>query len=142
MQRLIRFMGTVSVDTSPSLASRLKAKAFVVFPHSSYIRIGWCPSRQRPLRPLTSAVEFPPPRRIIMTEPTSATRKRYVTGLFNDRASAERAYEAVSERGYTRDDVNLVMSDDTRKRYFSGDQAVTTELGTKAAEGAGIGAGI
>ena len=65
-----------------------------------------------------------------------------VTGLFPDRDSAERAYQDLSARGYSNDDVNLVMSDETRKRHFSGTDSVKTELGTKAAEGAGIGAGI
>jgi uncharacterized protein (TIGR02271 family) len=65
-----------------------------------------------------------------------------VTGLFPDRDSAERAYQDLSSRGYGNDDVNLVMSDETRKRHFSGSDSVKTELGTKAAEGAGIGAGI
>src|SRR3569832_968962 len=40
--------------------------------------------------------------------------------------------------GYDRDDVNLVMSDETRKKDLSGTGA-HTELGNKAAEGAGIG---
>lgn len=62
-----------------------------------------------------------------------------LTGLFNDRDSAERAYQALSDRGYTRDDVNVVMSDDTRTKNFSGSGQPTTELGNKAAEGAGIG---
>jgi hypothetical protein len=70
-----------------------------------------------------------------------ATNDRYLTGLFPDRDSAERAYQGVVERGYDRDDVNLVMSDETRKTHFAGDDR-QTELGTKAAEGAGIGAGI
>lgn len=65
----------------------------------------------------------------------------YVTGLFPDRDSAERAYQHATERGYKQADVNLVMSDETRKRHFAGD-GPTTELGTKAGEGAGIGAGI
>nr|WP_314621524.1 YsnF/AvaK domain-containing protein [uncultured Noviherbaspirillum sp.] len=65
-----------------------------------------------------------------------------VTGLFPDRDSAEDAYRELSTRGYSQDDVNLVMSDETRQRYFSGDQAVKTDLHTKATEGAGIGAGI
>ena len=65
-----------------------------------------------------------------------------MTGLFPDRDSAERAYQGVVDRGYKSGDVNLVMSDETRKRHFSGDDGRTTELGTKAAEGAGIGAGI
>lgn len=69
-------------------------------------------------------------------------RRRMVTGLFRDRDSAERAYRSVSDRGYNRDDVNLVMSDDTRKRYFTDGGAVETELGSKAAEGAGAGAAI
>ncbi len=64
-----------------------------------------------------------------------------VTGLFPDRASAEAAYNAANTRGYHGDDVNLVMSDDTRTRHF-GDNAVETELGNKAAEGAGIGGAI
>jgi hypothetical protein len=67
---------------------------------------------------------------------------RQVTGLFLDRDSAERAYRTVTELGYERDDVNLVMSDETRKRYFSGDDTQSTELGSKAAEGAGIGGAI
>src|SRR4026207_621522 len=65
---------------------------------------------------------------------------RMVTGLFRDRESAERAYGSLSERGYGKDDVNLIMSDDTRKKYFSDDE--DTELGTKAWEGAGKGAAI
>ncbi|HEX6707264.1 MAG TPA: hypothetical protein VF169_21075 [Albitalea sp.] len=63
-----------------------------------------------------------------------------VTGLFRDRDSAERAYQAVTDRGYSRDDVNLVMSDETRKRHFASGER--TELGSKAAEGAGIGGAI
>ena len=65
-----------------------------------------------------------------------------VTGLFHDRDSAERAYSDISARGYGKDDVNLVMSDETRKRHFLAGGARETELGSKAAEGAGIGAGI
>jgi uncharacterized protein YjbJ (UPF0337 family) len=65
---------------------------------------------------------------------------RMVTGLFRDRDSAERAYGSLSERGYSKDDVNLLMSDDTRKKYFSDDD--DSELGTKAWEGAGKGAAI
>ena len=74
---------------------------------------------------------------------TAAARQRsnrMVTGLFRDRESAERAYGSLSERGYSKDDVNLIMSDDTRKKYFTDDEA--TEFGTKAWEGAGKGAAI
>ena len=66
-------------------------------------------------------------------------RPSIMTGLFRDRDSAERAYDTLTSRGYGRDDVSLLMSDDTRKRHFSNDPR-RTELGTKAAEGMGIGA--
>jgi hypothetical protein len=66
-----------------------------------------------------------------------------LTGLFRDRDSAERAYQSISDRGYSREDVNVVMSDETRKRHFgSNTGGRETELGTKAAEGAGIGGAI
>lgn len=74
-----------------------------------------------------------------------ASNDRYLTGLFPDRDSAERAYQGAIERGYKSDDINVVMSDETRQRHFGSGSTVggqETELGTKAAEGAGIGAGI
>jgi hypothetical protein len=76
------------------------------------------------------------------TTTTTSNHPPMVTGLFRDRESAERAYSTLSERGYSQDDVNLVMSDETRKKHFSGSGAQDTELGNKAAEGAGIGSAI
>ena len=64
-----------------------------------------------------------------------------VTGLFRDRESAERAYGSMTKRGYGQDDVNLVMSDETRRKHFAVDDR-ETELGSKALEGAGTGAAI
>lgn len=67
-----------------------------------------------------------------------------VTGLFPDRQSAEAAYTSAEARGYGKNDLNLVMSDDTRKRHFDSSTSTggETELGNKAAEGAGIGGAI
>lgn len=64
-----------------------------------------------------------------------------LTGMFRDRQSTENAYNTLHERGYTKDDINLVMSEETRNKHFSGD-VKETELGTKAAEGAGKGSAI
>ena len=64
---------------------------------------------------------------------------RLMTGMFRDREAAERAYECVTSRGYTDKDVSLLMSDETRTRCFPREAVTKTELGTKAAEGAGIG---
>jgi len=75
------------------------------------------------------------------TTGATAGRSRLVTGMFRDRESAERAYGSLATRGYSNDDVNLMMSDETRKKHFA-DDGRETELGTKAAEGAGKGAAI
>src|ERR1044071_8778656 len=74
------------------------------------------------------------------TKQSTGTNRSWVTGTFRDRDSAERAYNSMSSRGYSQDDVNLLMSDDTRKRYFSDD--TKTDLGSKALEGAGAGGAI
>ncbi len=68
------------------------------------------------------------------------TDRPWVTALFSDRDQAEHAYQSLAARGYDVDDINLVMSDDTRKKYFA--SAEDTELGTKAAKGAGVGGAI
>jgi hypothetical protein len=69
------------------------------------------------------------------------TQSPYVGGIFKDRTSAERAYQSLESRGYSKDDVSLVMSDDTRTRHFS-DGSADSELGSKAMEGAGAGSAI
>lgn len=78
-----------------------------------------------------------------MADSASASRGRgrMVTGLFRDRESAERAYSSLGSRGYSNDDVNVMMSDDTRKKYFS-DAHKDSDLGDKAWEDAGKGAAI
>ena len=74
-------------------------------------------------------------------ENTSNTDQRMLTGMFRDRESAERAYNSLHSRGYTQDDVNLMMSDETRKRHFEKTDN-DSELGNKAMEGAGAGSAI
>jgi len=73
---------------------------------------------------------------------TAATtgRSGMLTGMFRDRDSAEKAYNSAISRGYTKDDVNVMMSDQTRDTWFAdGDD---TGLGSKALEGAGTGSAI
>ncbi len=69
----------------------------------------------------------------------TTTTGPYMTALFPDRDNAEHAYEALADRGYTRDDISVMMSDETRTQHFAHGE---TELGNKAAEGAGIGSAI
>lgn len=68
---------------------------------------------------------------------TSAGQPTLVTGLFHDRTGAERAYQLITERGYTMRDVDLVMSDETRVRHFSDDSC--PDIAPEAVRAAGDG---
>lgn len=74
----------------------------------------------------------------------SATKaeRQWLTGTFNDRESADRAYESMRSRGYSEKDINLMMSDETRKQHFSDEDADGSGLGSKAMESAGVGGAI
>lgn len=67
-------------------------------------------------------------------------QNRMLTGLFRDRDSTEKAYTSLRDRGYTDDDINVMMSDQTRDSWFSDND--DSELGSKALEGAGAGSAI
>lgn len=56
-----------------------------------------------------------------------------VTALFKNASGVERAYNAALSRGYSHDDINLVLSEETRRQYFQVDQ-VESDLAQKAAE--------
>lgn len=59
-----------------------------------------------------------------------------VTGLFKNRVAAETAVDAIIKRGYTRDDISVLMSDATKNKEFA------IETGTHAVDGAGVGSAI
>jgi hypothetical protein len=75
---------------------------------------------------------------VTMTASPSGSR-RMVTGLFGDAESAESAYQGCLARGYEIGEVNVVMSEDTRKRFFTDDSEITTLLARKEAEGGELG---
>ncbi|MGE5833893.1 MAG: hypothetical protein ACM4AI_05400 [Acidobacteriota bacterium] len=75
---------------------------------------------------------------------SNKVRSNYVTGLYDSPESANRAYqELTSTHGYGADDIDVLMTDETRKRHF-GDVKPGTELssGSKAAKGFGAGSAI
>lgn len=76
------------------------------------------------------------------TPRTESNKGTLKTALFIDRESAERAYDDLSSRGYKSKDINVVMSDDTREKYFDDSPGQETELGNKAAKGAGVGGAV
>lgn len=67
-------------------------------------------------------------------------QNRMLTGLFTDRESTDRAYSSLRSRGYSDEEINLMMADSTRDSWFS--DSDNTELGSKALEGAGTGSAI
>ncbi len=69
-------------------------------------------------------------------------KENLLTGSFKDRPSAERAYNRLYERGFSEDEINIMMSDETRKRYFDKNKDNETTFGNKAMEGAGAGSAI
>lgn len=75
-------------------------------------------------------------------KPENKRQGRMLTGMFADRESSENAYQTLHDRGYSKDDINLVMSDETRKKHFQDEDDHETEIGTKAAAGAGKGSAI
>ena len=75
-----------------------------------------------------------------MSDKMTDTKSPIMTSSFRDRASAERAYNAVSARGYTSDEIHVFMSDDTRKRLFV--DGGKTDLGNNALKGAGVGGAV
>ena len=46
------------------------------------------------------------------------TERGMLTGMFRDHASTENAYNTLQERGYSKDDISLAMSDETRQKHF------------------------
>lgn len=70
-------------------------------------------------------------------------RERIMTGMFRSREDAESAYQALRDRGYTNEEINVMMSDKTRDDWYSdSDVAEDTELGSKALEGTGVGSAV
>lgn len=73
---------------------------------------------------------------------TTTRNTQMISGLFPDAESADRAYQATLARGYTRDEISLLMNDNTREQYHEMGRTEDVEESSKALEGAGTGGGI
>jgi hypothetical protein len=71
--------------------------------------------------------------------PSDAKEIKAVTALFDDASGVERAYEIAAALGYEIGDVNVVMSEETRRRLYADDRVTHTEIGRKSAEGGELG---
>lgn len=76
-----------------------------------------------------------------MQDKQTVVQHPIMTSSFRDRESAERAYNAISARGYKSDEIHVLMSDETRKRLF-GKESPKTDMGNKALQGAGVGGAV
>jgi hypothetical protein len=64
-----------------------------------------------------------------------------IYAVFPDKESTEEAYNLILSRGYILDDINLMMIDETRDKYFA-ENDDNSALGSKAMEGLGTGSAI
>ncbi len=70
-----------------------------------------------------------------------ADQNQMLSGMFNDREGAESAYSSMKDRGYNDDEINVMMSNETRDSWYA-DGDGDTELGSKALEGTGVGSAV
>jgi hypothetical protein len=72
-----------------------------------------------------------------------ATREKMVTAVFRDRVYSQNVYEWLRNRGYTAQEVNVMMSESTRSSYLAADEKEgKLRSGSAAAEGVGVGGAI
>lgn len=69
------------------------------------------------------------------------SRTKYHAGLFENKETAESAYNDALERGYSPEEINILMSDDTRKKYY-GSTIAKTETSDKSMEGLAMGGAL
>lgn len=72
----------------------------------------------------------------------STYERKVLTGMFRDRESTENAYNSLNERGYSKDDIHLVMSEKTMKFDYEVDANKKNKISTKASARAGKGSAI
>jgi hypothetical protein len=71
------------------------------------------------------------------------TRKKMMTAMFRDRVDAQAAHERLLDLGYASAEINVLMSDATRAKYFpKGQDEAPLQAGSAALPGAGVGGAI
>lgn len=69
------------------------------------------------------------------------SNNRFRTELFDNHDSAEKAYNDALAKGYQAEDINVMMSEDSRKKYYDS-VLVDKEAGDKSMEGLAIGGAL
>jgi hypothetical protein len=73
-----------------------------------------------------------------MNDAHASSSTTMVTAVFPDSGAAEQASDVVAQRGYAIEDVNVVMSDETRQRYLA-EGGTESRLADKSEEGGALG---
>ena len=72
------------------------------------------------------------------------TNDNMMTAMFRNHTDADNAYQELLNRGYSRDNVSVLMSEDTRNQYSTSTENsnLAVAAGNNAGEGTGIGAAV
>ena len=65
-----------------------------------------------------------------------------VTSVFRNPLDAQSAHDRVSMLGYTRDEVNVLMADSTRAKYFPHREESAEKTGNQGLEGTAVGGAV
>lgn len=69
--------------------------------------------------------------------------KKLVTAVFRDRYDAEQAFDYLHAKGYTHNEINVLMSDKTRSTFYSDDEKEPHHAASSmVTEGMGVGGAI
>jgi len=72
----------------------------------------------------------------------TASKQRMITAVFRDRLNADAAWTWLTSRGYTAQEINMLMSESTKARYYTSTQEGSIGTSSHAAEGAAAGGAI
>jgi hypothetical protein len=72
----------------------------------------------------------------------TASKPKMVTVVFRSHADADQAYDRLLGHGYTNREINVLMSDATRARYYPVQEPEPVHAGSAATEGMGVGGAI
>jgi hypothetical protein len=72
----------------------------------------------------------------------SPRKQKMVTAMFRSHDEGQEAYQLLLDHGYASSEINVLMSDATRSRYYWTAEREPMQAGSEAAEGVGVGGAI
>lgn len=75
-------------------------------------------------------------------KPHDSTKGGLLIALFKNPVNAENAFADLLNRGYKKENITVMMSEETQKRYFLKQDVSKTKLGDKSLQGMGVGSTI